>query len=251
MDATPERYGGRIVPALDPTPVDVYALRRREAVYRWAADAFVREGRGRVVDLWCGDGYGTAILAASGLDVVGLAPDDATARRAARAYRFGHIEFRADDLPATTEPQHTADAVVCAGLLERLDDPRPLLAEMQRLLRPGGVVVVATPNRLTASPGRTRPLRGEHAWEYTPDEFQHLMAHGFPDVRPSGVFHGRRLHRLERVLGTSLARTMHRTPPADRAGWLRVALHNLSHRAFEIRPGSTRTALDLVAVARA
>lgn len=250
MDTPPQPHGGRTVPALDPAPMDVYALRRREALYRWAAEMFVREGRHHIIDLWCGDGYGTAIFAAAGLDVVGFAPDDAAARRAARAYRFGRIAFRAGDLPRTSEPQHTADAVVCAGLLERLDDPRPLLAEMKRLLRPAGVAVVATPNRLTSSPGRTRPLRGEHAWEYTPDEFQHLMAHGFSDVRPSGVFHGRRLHRLERVLGTSLAGTMHRIPPADRAGWLRLALHNLSHRAFEIRPGSTRTALDLVAVAR-
>ncbi len=235
-------------PAPQGAPDDPYRLRRREALYRWFAARCTEAGHRRVLDGGCRDGYGSAVLAAAGLDVVGI---DHDVSRAARTYRFGRVVFRDADPTRTDEPQHTFDAIVSAGVLEHIPEPQSLFVEARRLLRPGGTLIVATPNRLTESPGRTRPIAGDHVWEFTPDELHKAASWRLPDLRMLGVFHSRRLRALERLLGASLPPTVQRIAPADRANWLRAALRRVRPGDFLVGPGVLREAIDLVAVARA
>lgn len=227
---------------------DPYWVRRREAAYRWFAALCRREDRGRVLDLGCGDGSGTALLAGAGLESVGV---DAEVRTAARTYRFGRIAFREGEAGRTGELHHSFDAVVSVGRLERLTDPQSLFLEAKRVLRPGGRLVVVTPNRLTASPRRTRPIDGRHVWEYTPDELHNAGRWRFPDARMYGLWHGTRLRLIERALGDPLALTLSRVAAPDRAVWLRVALRGVKDSDFVVGPGVVREALDLVLVAEA
>lgn len=228
--------------------VDAYRVRRREAVYRWFAQRCVQTGATRVLDAGCGDGFGAAILAAAGLEVTAIDVDPDVIRAAARTYRFGRIAFKVSDATRCDEPQHSFDAIIAACLVEHLPDAQQLMGEARRLLRAGGTIAVATPNRIVASPGRTRPIAGERVWEYTPDELRSLMAWRFPAVRMLGVFHGPRLRVVERVLGSSLAVTLHRVPPPDRAAWLRLALRRMRASDFDVGPGIVRDAVDVIGV---
>ncbi|HVE91073.1 MAG TPA: class I SAM-dependent methyltransferase, partial [Actinomycetota bacterium] len=148
----------RVLTAEAWSPVEPYRQRRTEAFYRWAGLECVRQGRHRVLDLGCGDGLGSAVLTAAGCRVVGVDQDNSALELARRTFRSDRLVFRAARPPQCDEPQHSFDAVVCAGLVERLADPRPLMDEALRVLRPSGLLIARTPNRLTASPGRTRPL---------------------------------------------------------------------------------------------
>lgn len=202
-----------------------------------------------VCHLGCEDGYGSAILASAGLIVRAIGSDELATRNAVVRYGSGRITFRVDDIAQCHEPQHSADAVVCHGLLERTEDPRELLMEARRLLRPNGVLIVCTTNRLTASPGRTRPIDSSHKWQYTPDELRNLLRARFDVHRMAGLHHGRRLRLVERVLREPLAVTLHRVAPPDRAPWLRAALTHLRATDFVISADALRGSLDVIALA--
>lgn len=230
---------------------DVYRLRRREAVAIWAALTVARRGLRRVLDLGCGDGYRAAILARAGRDVTAVSPDPARSRRAEAAYGRPGLVFGHAPLHATGQPDGDFDAVVCCGVLERFPDPRPLLRETSRVLAPGGTLLLATSNRLTASPGRTRPIAPDHAWEYTRAELRKLLGDRFAAVELRGLVHGRRLRALERITGVPLHLLLRRLPVADRSWWLRGSLARLRPSGFLVRVEGLDEAVDLLAVASA
>lgn len=238
------------VPAA-PVSAEPYWTRKGEAVYRWFARTCLDEGYDRVLDAGCGYGCGTAVLAAHGLDATGVDIDRLAIASAARTFRFGRSAYRVDDATSLPDDARSFDAVLAAAVFEQAPDPQAILAEALRVLRPGGMLVVSTVNRLTASPGRTRPLDGHHVWEFTPEELHSLMAWRFPSTRLLGVFHGRRLRAVERALGGSLPLTLARVAPPDRASWLRAVSRRVRATDFVVAPGAVRDALDLVAVAQA
>lgn len=233
-----------------PIPLDAYWLRRSQAVYEWFARTFLASGSSRVIDLGCAHGFGAAILAAAGADVVGVDRSPASITAARLRFRSPRLRYEVADARRVPEPNGSFDAVIASGLVERVPDPRRLIAEAHRLVKPAGTIVLVTPNRLTSSPGRTRPVNGEHHWEFTPDELYGLVSHATGrEARMLGLFHGRRLRAVEAALGASLAGTMRRLAPVDRGIWLRTAMLGLSGGDFKVGPGVVREALDLVASA--
>jgi SAM-dependent methyltransferase len=95
--------------------------------------------------------------------------------------------------------------VVSLQVVEHLWDQGLFLRECRRVLRPGGRIMVSTPNRLTFSPGRDTPLNPFHTRELSPDELAGLVcAAGFTDVELLGLHHGPRLRALDARHGGSL-----------------------------------------------
>jgi SAM-dependent methyltransferase len=96
----------------------------------------------RVLDLGCRDGALTQAYA-GGNEIVGV---DADREALAEAQKLG-IETRWADLD---EPlpfdDESFDVVVAGELLEHLRDPRRVVAEVRRVLRPGGTFVASVPN---------------------------------------------------------------------------------------------------------
>lgn len=95
----------------------------------------------RVLDAACGTGRHAAWLAARGHDVVGVDASDAMLARA-RA-KLPACRFERGDLAALPLPDASVDAAVCALALVHVPDLRPALAELARVVRPGGRVVVS------------------------------------------------------------------------------------------------------------
>jgi ubiquinone/menaquinone biosynthesis C-methylase UbiE len=59
----------------------------------------------------------------------------------------GHVEWiRGDFTHRIPLPDHAADVLYCSEVIEHMDDPMPFIAEWRRVLRPGGVILVTTPN---------------------------------------------------------------------------------------------------------
>src|SRR5262245_5855289 len=63
------------------------------------------------------------------------------------------------------------DSVVSFETIEHVADPERFVAECSRVLRPGGVFLVSTPNRELWSPRSARPLQRHHVKEFTRKEF--------------------------------------------------------------------------------
>jgi SAM-dependent methyltransferase len=107
------------------------------AAVRWALAPVATGGSLRVLDLAAGTGKLTGVLCAEGHEVTAVEPDEAMLSELVRLNRG----VRA--LPGTAEriplPDGTMDAVV-VGQAFHWFDPEPALAEIARVLRPGGVV---------------------------------------------------------------------------------------------------------------
>jgi SAM-dependent methyltransferase len=162
-------------------------------------------GRGsRVLDLGCRSGAFTRHFVA-GNEVVGLDVDRAALARAAE---LGIETVVADVEEPLPFPDESFDAVVAGELLEHLRFPDALVAEVRRVLRPGGVLVGSVPNAYRLQ-SRLRFLRGRapeddptHLHMFSPSDVRSLLA-AFEDVTIDFV--GGRYRRLRpRLLGRDL-----------------------------------------------
>src|ERR1700741_4330083 len=80
-------------------------------------------------------------------------------------------------------PDSSVDVVVNFQVIEHLWDQAQFVAECARVLRPSGLLMVSTPNRITFSPGRDTPINPFHTRELNADELTELLIDGgFSDV---------------------------------------------------------------------
>ncbi len=105
--------------------------------------AVERHGRkGRLLDLGCAYGFIMEVARERGWEVAGIEPAEAVA--ASAASRLGAPV--ATDLFGAGLPGESFDAVLVWDVIEHLPDPRRALDEVARVLRPGGVLSVVTPD---------------------------------------------------------------------------------------------------------
>lgn len=161
----------------------------REIWYEhWHRYAFVRDlARGRrVLDVACGEGYGSALLAATAREVTGVDIDAASVAHArARYASIANLRYECSD--ATTLPfaDRSFDLVVSFETLEHLAAQEQLLAELARVLADDGVLVISTPDRHAYSD--VAGFRNEfHVRELYREEFLALLAPHFRAIRLYG-----------------------------------------------------------------
>jgi SAM-dependent methyltransferase len=236
--------GERTVPGV---PRENYWFRRHEAAYLWLLD---RCAGARVLEAGCGEGYGAALLAGTARVVVGLDYDAwAVAHAAARYRRVRAVRGNLASLPVADA---AVDVVANLQVIEHLWDQAEFLAECLRVLRPGGLLVVTTPNRITFSPGRDTPLNPFHTRELSAAELAELLADaGFAVRELLGLHHGARLRALDAAHGGSLidaqvALTLSGIAWPER---LLADVAGVRSADFEIRADRLDDSLDLLAVA--
>jgi 2-polyprenyl-6-hydroxyphenyl methylase/3-demethylubiquinone-9 3-methyltransferase len=104
----------------------------------------------RVLDVGCGGGLLTEVLARAGAEVTGIdmAPGMIEVARLHAAESALHIDYRmaaAEDVAHATP--EAFDIVTCMEMLEHVPDPAAMTATLARLLRPGGALFISTLNR--------------------------------------------------------------------------------------------------------
>lgn len=116
------------------------------AIYRLVARVIGQHhpGGGLLLDVGCGAGQLWDVLAGqfdryAGADVVRY-------EGFPRAGAFHRVDL---DTGRVDLPDGTAEVVACVETIEHVENPRALMRELTRLVRPGGLVVVTTPNQLS------------------------------------------------------------------------------------------------------
>ena len=237
-----ELTGERTLPDV---PEENYWYRRHLAVYRWIAE---RCDGLRVVDMACGEGYGSAVLGERASEVVGVDANPEAHEHAARRYRSPALRFERA-LVEQFDAGAPFDAIVFLQTIEHVEQPEPLLERFASLLSPGGALYLSTPNVLTlAPPGAERSGNPWHVHEYTAQEFRELLEPRFSDLQMLGLFHARKLLLHERAIRLGWDRLHPLLRMTDRFyGWFVPAIHE---RDFALRGGDLDRALDFVAVCR-
>src|SRR5690348_12943295 len=139
------------------------------------------EGR-RVLDAACGEGYGTALLATRAAHATGVDVSPEVVAAARRRYgERANVEFRAARCEATGLADASVDLVVSFETIEHVADPAALVQEATRVLAPGGLFVVSTPNKGVYSDARDyrNPF---HAHELERADFERMLAARFERV---------------------------------------------------------------------
>lgn len=183
---------------LPDVPEENYWFRRHLVVYKWIAERV--EGL-RVVDMACGEGYGSDVLARTAESVVGVDANPEAHEHARLRYQRPNLRFERDLVETFSEP---CDAVVFLQTIEHVQDPGAILEHFKAMLAPGGTAYVSTPNLLTlAPPGAEKSDNPWHVKEYRAEEFQALCEAHFSRVEMLGLFHARKLraHELAIKLG--------------------------------------------------
>lgn len=200
-----------------------------------------------VLDAGCGEGYGTDLLARTARSATGIDLEEPVLARAAA--RYPGVRFVRGDLEQMPFAGRF-EAVVTLQVIEHLTHPAVFLTECHRVMRPGGLIIIATPNRLTFSPdGVVRnPF---HTIEFAPEELRSAMSRHFESVELMGVFHGRRIRNWERLHRDSFPERLIREPASAWPASLRRRVHGVRVSDFALRTTSLDKCLDLVAVARA
>ncbi len=236
--------GERTVPGI---AEENYWFRRHEAAYL-ALRSYCRDAV--VLEAGCGEGYGADLLARDARLVAGLDYDALTAAHVARAYPA--VRTVRGNLATLPFRESTVDVVANLQVIEHLWDQAGFLRECHRVLRPGGRLLVTTPNRITFSPGRDTPLNPFHTRELAPSEMDSLLtAAGFTVDHLGGLGHGPRLRELDAAFDGSIIDAQVRvavagTPwPAD----LRAAVASVTAADFTVGRDDLESCLDIVAVA--
>jgi 2-polyprenyl-3-methyl-5-hydroxy-6-metoxy-1,4-benzoquinol methylase len=184
------------------------------ARYSWAAQLAAGVD---VLDAGCGTGYGTAILAAAGpgrLLAVDVAEEAIALTEAATE---GRAEVARADLRALPFDDDCVDLVVCFEVIEHLENSSQAIDELARVLRPGGVLLISSPN-----PAEYLPGNEFHVHEFTPAELETELRRHFANVR---------LHAQSAWLGSLLSGSTEERAALARDGGAQATVRLLEDHA--------------------
>ena len=134
------------------------------------------EGRD-VLDVASGEGYGSAILATVARSVVGVELVPEIVEHARRSYARENLSYRVGSAVKLPLDAASVDVVVSFETLEHFAEHEEFMAEVKRVLRPVGALVMSSPVRGVYSPGNpnayhvrelTRAERGRRSWRAYP-----------------------------------------------------------------------------------
>ncbi|HEY1591407.1 MAG TPA: class I SAM-dependent methyltransferase [Solirubrobacteraceae bacterium] len=237
-----ELTGERTLPDI---PLENYWFQRHLAVYEWISARAI--GR-RVLDMACGEGYGSEVLSRTAASVVGVDANPDAHEHAALRYQRQNLRFERGMVEMFGEPG-TFDVVVFLQTIEHVQEPAAVLEHFRTLLAPGGVAYVSTPNVLTLAPeGAEKSGNPWHVREYRAEEFEALCRSVFDRVELLGLFHARKLRVHELALSAGWD-AVHARLGITKAFYDRFT-RAISSSDFALRPSGLDRALDFLAVCR-
>jgi len=133
-----------------------------------------------VLDASCGAGYGSQMMARSAGHVHGIDISEESIRYAREKYGASNITYEAMDIKKLKFPDRSFDVVVSFETIEHIGFQQEFVDEIRRVLKPGGALIISTPNVETTPKGKAvhTPF---HVKELNLDEMKALLA-GFANI---------------------------------------------------------------------
>ncbi len=136
-----------------------------------------------VLDIGCGTGYGAHYLLQQGAESVwGVDVSKDAITYAKKHYTDARISFREMNAEMLNLPNDSFDVVTSSENLEHLKNPSKCIAEIKRVLKRKGLLLLGTPNKELSSPGSDKSGNPFHVKEFTFEELDAVLRKHFRSV---------------------------------------------------------------------
>jgi GT2 family glycosyltransferase/SAM-dependent methyltransferase len=174
-----EWTGERYLPFIDPSISG--AEIHYEHLHRYAfSSQFIKWKK--VLDLACGEGYGSFLLSKTARCVMGIDINPETIQHALNKYSKNNLEFKEGSiLNVPVSGSKIFDVIVCFEAIEHVKEHVILMSEITRLLKENGLLIISTPNKKIYSdePNYHNPF---HEKEVYFEEFEEILKNNFSNV---------------------------------------------------------------------
>jgi 2-polyprenyl-3-methyl-5-hydroxy-6-metoxy-1,4-benzoquinol methylase len=152
-----------------------FETKERDLLYEFCAAVGKEIGAKNILDIASSDGYGTIVLAKvnDGAIVTGIDIVDASIEKALSAEKGSNVHFKVGDIRKIDEKDGSFDFVVSFHTIEHLSeaDQATMLQELKRVLTPGGILLIATPDREVWELQGIAGTQEDHVRELSKKEF--------------------------------------------------------------------------------
>ena len=130
-----------------------------------------------ILDAGCGAGYGANILAKSGAKkVYGIDIVAESIQYCQSKYLLKNLIFKRADLTNLDFPNNYFDLVSMFETIEHVKNYSKAIDEIYRVLKPGGLLILSTPNKAVYSPGTFKPFYPFHFYEFYLEDLKKMLA---------------------------------------------------------------------------
>jgi ubiquinone/menaquinone biosynthesis C-methylase UbiE len=150
-------------------------------LHRYAVAADYAAGK-TVLDIASGEGYGSHLMANVAAKVFGVDIDAETVARAKSKYKKPNLEYRQGSADAIPLADASVDVVVSFETIEHHDRHDEMMAEIKRVLKPGGLTIISTPDKLYYTDKRNFANKF-HVKELYKEEFAALIGRYFGNLQ--------------------------------------------------------------------
>ncbi|MET2827795.1 class I SAM-dependent methyltransferase [Mesorhizobium shangrilense] len=134
-----------------------------------------------VLDIACGEGYGSDLMATKARRVIGVDLSAEAVEHAQLRYKRDNLQFKHGDCANIPLPDHSIDVIVSFETIEHHDQHEESFREFKRVLKPGGSLLISSPDKKYYS-DRRNFVNKYHVKELYEHEFKRLVARHFRTV---------------------------------------------------------------------
>jgi len=157
-----------------------------------------------VLDIGCGEGYGSGILAEVAHNVVAIDINEQAIERACQKYRRPNLEFAVMDSCHLSFPRSSFDLVCSFEVIEHVGKPEQYVSQIRRVLKEEGVFYMSTPNKDRYPLAGLNPF---HKKEFVLKELYDLLE---PEFKHVDIFGQRCTLKARRLYHSRLAKFIYK-----------------------------------------
>ncbi|APB69396.1 methyltransferase domain-containing protein [Paenibacillus polymyxa] len=155
-----------------------------EHFHRYLLAKIYVEGK-KVLDIACGEGYGSHFLSQKAKNVTAVDVDSATIEAAKQKYINNNLTYLLGDINELDFEDKVFDVIVCYETIEHVQDPYKAFNNLKRVLKDDGILIISTPNKAVYSDEKkfSNPF---HIKEFYYKEYLDLLRTRFESVHIYG-----------------------------------------------------------------
>ena len=159
----------------------IYSKSTIDHLHRYAiASKFIKDKI--VLDIAAGEGYGSNLMSKDAAFVYGVDIDKTTVENAQLKYKKENLQFLVGNTSAIPLENNSVDIVISFETVEHHNEHDKMMLEIKRVLKPSGMLIISTPDKLTYSDKRN--YKNEfHVKELYKQEFKNLIANYFENYQ--------------------------------------------------------------------